>query len=303
MRSALASKYPASVRTISITSVKAGRSARMAGTSGHGSARPAGTQWRAVWYRLDTAVRYQRGGHAFTRSQLGPHGFRGRGVDPAAFLWLASLANQREVWETILQKLRAGEMPPKGEPRPQAEIDTLVKYVQGEFDKADRNAKPDPGRVTAHRLNRTEYANTIRDLLDVEFRAQKDFPTDDSGEGFDNIGDILTISPVLMEKYMAAAERIASRAIATDPLPKAIAVEYSNKDKRVRRVDASTIEATHRIDFDGEYTVRVALPAERPAAAAKPVMLGFWMDGKPIGSKMVETKPSGLVFFDPYSEI
>ena len=230
-------------------------------------------------------------------SQLASGGF-----DAAAFLSPASLANQREGWETILQKLRAGEMPPKGEPRPQAEIDTLVKYVQGEFDKADRNAKPDPGRVTAHRLNRTEYANTIRDLLDVEFRAQKDFPTDDSGEGFDNIGDILTISPVLMEKYMAAAERIASRAIATDPLPKAIAVEYSNKDKRVRRVDASTIEATHRIDFDGEYTVRVALPGERPAAAAKPVMLGFWMDGKPIGSKMVETKPSGLVFFDPYSE-
>src|ERR1017187_5661482 len=165
-----------------------------------------------------------------------------------------------------------------------------------------RTATPNPGRVTAHRRNRTEYANTIRDLLDVEFRAQKDFPTDDSGEGFDNIGDILTISPVLMEKYMAAAERIASRAIAADPLPKPIAVEYSNKDKRVRRVDASTIEATHRIDFDGEYTIRVALPGERPAAAAKPVMLGFWMDGKPIGSKMVETKPSGLVFFDPYSE-
>jgi mono/diheme cytochrome c family protein len=229
-------------------------------------------------------------------SQLASGGF-----DATAFLKPASLGSQREGWETILRKLRNGEMPPKGVARSQGEIDTLVKYVQGEFDKADRNLKPDPGRVTAHRLNRNEYANTIRDLLGVEFRAQKDFPTDDSGEGFDNISDILTISPVLMEKYMAAAERIASRALAADPLPKPVAVEYASKDKRIRRVDGSTIEATHRVDFDGEYNVRFELPGQR-GADAKPVMLGLWMDGKLIGSKMAETKPSGLVFFDPYSE-
>jgi len=77
--------------------------------------------------------------------------------------------------------------------------------------------KPDPGRVTARRLNRNEYKNTIRDLLAVDFRADKDFPTDDSGYGFDNIGDILTISPVLMDHYMNAAEAIASRAMGADP--------------------------------------------------------------------------------------
>jgi len=98
----------------------------------------------------------------------------------------------------------------------------------------------------------------------VEFRAQKDFPTDDSGEGFDNIGDILTISPVLMEKYLAAAERIASRAVAADPLPKPFSVEYAAKDKRIRRVDSSSVEASHRIDFDGEYVVRFALRANGP---------------------------------------
>ena len=223
------------------------------------------------------------------------------GFDAAAFLDPASVASKREGWELILQKLRAGEMPPQGIPRSQAQIDALVQYVQGEFAKMDRNTKLDPGRVTVHRLNRNEYANTIRDLLGVEFRAQKDFPTDDSGEGFDNIGDILTISPVLMEKYLAAAERIASRAVAADPLPKPFSVEYAAKDKRIRRVDSSSVEASHRIDFDGEYVVRFALPGERPADA-KPVMLGVWMDGKLVGSKMVETKPSGLVFFDPYSE-
>ena len=230
-------------------------------------------------------------------SQLASGGF-----DVAPFLKAESLSKQREGWEDIVSKLRSGEMPPQGVPRPpQAQIDALVKFVQAEFEKADRNVKPDPGRVTAHRLNRNEYANTIRDLLDVDFRAQKDFPTDDSGDGFDNISDILTISPVLMEKYMDAAARIASRAIAADPLPKPISVEYVNKDKRIRRVDPSTIEATHRVEFDGDYTVRFALPGQR-AADAKPVMLNLWMDGKLIANKMVETKPSGLVYFNPYSE-
>lgn len=228
-------------------------------------------------------------------SQLASGGF-----DTAPFLSPGSIVGQRDGWDRILQRVRNGEMPPKGIPKSAAEIDTLVKYIQGELEKVDRNAKPDPGRVVAHRLNRNEYANTIRDLLGVEFRAQKDFPTDDSGEGFDNIGEILTISPVLMEKYVAAAERIASRAVAADPLPKPIEVEYHNKDKRVRRVDASTIEASHRVEFDGEYTIRFALPGER-SQDAKPVQLGFWMDGKLMATKMTETKPSGLVYFDPFS--
>ncbi|MGC4053832.1 MAG: DUF1592 domain-containing protein [Paludibaculum sp.] len=223
------------------------------------------------------------------------------GFDADHFLNPSSISTQRDGWDRILMKLRNGEMPPKGMPKSQTAIDSLVHYVQGEVDRIDRNAKPDPGRVVAHRLNRTEYANTIRDLLGLEFRAQKDFPTDDSGEGFDNIADILTISPVLMEKYMAAAERIASRALAADPLPKPIQIDYANKDKRIRRVDPSTIEATHRVEFDGDYTVRFALPGERPKDA-KPVQLAFWMDGKLLATKLVETKPSGLVYFDPYSE-
>ena len=217
-----------------------------------------------------------------------------------AFTKPASLTASREGWEVILQKLRAGEMPPKGVPRP-AQMDAVIQFVQGEFEKADKNIKPDPGRVTARRLNRAEYTNTIRDLLDVEFRAEKSFPTDDLGNGFDNIGEVLTISPVLMEKYLAAAGRIASRAIGADPLPRPLETQYANKDKKIRRVDFSTIEAEGRIEFDGEYIVRFGLPGER-AADAKPVMLGFWMDGKLLHTMPVETKPSGLVYFNPYSE-
>lgn len=225
------------------------------------------------------------------------------GLDLAKFSTPRSIIQNREGWERILQKVRTGEMPPPGLPRlPAAQIGTLVKFVQYEFEKADRNVKPDPGRVTARRLNRNEYSNTIRDLLAVDFRAERDFPTDDSGHGFDNMSDVLTISPVLMERYIAAAERIASRAIGADPLPKKpVEAEYHTKHKTIRRVDASTIEAAHRLDWDGEYIVRIGLPGER-GPDAKPVTLGFWMNGKLLQTSLVETKPSKLEYFDPFSD-
>jgi hypothetical protein len=138
-------------------------------------------------------------------------------------------------------------------------MDAVLSFLQDEFDKADRTLKPDPGRVTARRLNRSEYSNTIRDLLAVEFHAEQSFPTDDLGNGFDNIGDVLTISPTLMDRYLAAAGRIAERAVAADPLPKPLEVQFAFKDKRIRRVDFSTVEAKGRIEFDGEYTVRFGL--------------------------------------------
>jgi len=221
-------------------------------------------------------------------------------VDLGAYAKASSLTEHRDGWDVILRKLRAGEMPPKGVPRPPT-LDAVIQFVQSELDKADRNTKQDPGRVTARRLNRAEYTNTIRDLLGVEFHAEKSFPTDDLGNGFDNIGDVLTISPVLMEKYLASAGRIAARAVAADPLPKPLELQYHNKDKKIRRVDFSTIEANGRIEFDGEYTIRFGLPGER-AADAKPVMLGLWMDGKLLNTIEVQTKPSGLVYFNPYSE-
>jgi hypothetical protein len=226
------------------------------------------------------------------------------GVNLVPYLDGSTVADDRPSWEKILQKIQAGEMPPKGVPRPpQAQITALVNFVQGQFDKADAATKPDPGRVTARRLNRSEYRNTIRDLLAVDFRADKDFPTDDSGYGFDNIGDILTISPVLMEKYLNAAESIASRAMGADPLPKKpIEVVCDLKTtKTLRRLDYSTVETSHRVDFDGEYIVRFGFPGER-SADAKPVKMGFWMDGQLLDTIEVETKPSKLVYFNPFSD-
>ena len=99
------------------------------------------------------------------------------GLNINAFLTPDSIATYRQGWEVIVRKIRSGEMPPKGIPRPpEAQIQGLIAYVEGEFDKADRNTKPDPGRVTARRLNRREYTNTIRDLLAVDFRAETTSP-------------------------------------------------------------------------------------------------------------------------------
>lgn len=214
-----------------------------------------------------------------------------------------SLTASRDEWEKVIQKVRTGEMPPKGFPKPKAEaVQQLLSTVRGVLDQIDAQVPADPGRVTARRLNRNEYANTIRDLLGVDFRADKNFPTDDSGHGFDNIGDVLTISPILMEKYLTAAERIAARAIGADPLPaKPLEFEYHAKDKKIRRPDPSSIEATHRVEWDAEYVIRFGLPGERDANA-QPVMMGFWMDGKLLHQMPVETKPSKLVYFNPYSE-
>jgi len=113
--------------------------------------------------------------------------------------------------------------------------------------------------------------------------------------------DVLSLSPLLMEKYLSAAERIAERAIATGPLPSPIKVEYSLKLENLQRLDPSTVELAHRIDFDAEYDLVIGLPGQR-AENAKPVRLGLWLDGKLLQTLRVETKPSGLVYFDPYSE-
>jgi hypothetical protein len=223
-------------------------------------------------------------------------------VNLLPYLDPSTVLTERAAWEKITQKIESGEMPPKGVPRPpQDQMSSLVKFIRGEFDKADAAVKPDPGRVVAKRLNRNEYRNTIRDLLAVDFRADKDFPTDDSGYGFDNIGEILTVSPVLMEKYLNAAEVIASRAMGADPLPKKpLEIVNDLKYKTVRRLDYSTVETSQRIDYDGEYIVRFGFPGER-GADAKPVKMAFYMDGKLLDTLDIETKPSKLVYFDPFS--
>src|SRR5687768_10461597 len=229
------------------------------------------------------------------------------GMSVTGLMSAESLVQHRDVWEAILRRLRAGDMPPSGSRRPDAaHLTAMTGYIERAFDRADALVKRDPGRMTAHRLNRAEYANTIRDLLGVRFRAERDFPADDSADGFDNIGDVLTVSPLLMERYLSAADRISGWALATGNLPaKPLEIGYLAREQRIRRPDRSTIEAEHRVEFAGEYIVRFGLPGERPPIEgfeAAPVTLGLWMDGALIATQSIETKPSGLVYFNPYSE-
>ncbi len=123
------------------------------------------------------------------------------GLDLTGFERIDTVDSERERWEKIVQKMRSAEMPPPGIPPLEPQVrERLLDTVRSEFDRLDAAAPPDPGRVTARHLNRTEYSNTIRDLLGLRFDARGDFPTDDTGHGFDNIGEVLTISPTLMDK-------------------------------------------------------------------------------------------------------
>ncbi len=137
----------------------------------------------------------------------------------------ATAAKDRKIWEKVAKKLRAGEMPPSGRPKPtQAEIDAITGWIDTEMTKVDCNQPKDPGRVTIRRLNRVEYNNTIRDLVGVDFRPADDFPSDDIGYGFDNIGDVLSMPPILVEKYLAAAERIVDKAFQDTAVRKRILI-------------------------------------------------------------------------------
>lgn len=121
----------------------------------------------------------------------------------------AAAVKDREVWERVSAQLRAGDMPPPGKPRPSPEEQELVlAWIDRAVLAIDCGRERNPGRVTLRRLNRAEYNNTIRDLFGIHnVHLADDFPTDDVGYGFDNIGDVLTLSPLLLEKYLAAAEK------------------------------------------------------------------------------------------------
>jgi mono/diheme cytochrome c family protein len=134
----------------------------------------------------------------------------------------ASILKARKTWNSVLTMVHSGEMPPASKPRPNIkDAEQVAKVITTIFDRHDRTAPRDPGQVTMRRLNKVEYANTIRDLTGItDTGFVDDFPSDDVGHGFDNIGDVLTISPLHMERYLAAAEQIMRTAIVDGEAPK-----------------------------------------------------------------------------------
>jgi cytochrome c553 len=124
-----------------------------------------------------------------------------------------AVLKNRALWEKVADNLRSGDMPPEGAKRPTAaEMEVWSRWIDVLALSSNCTGPKDPGRVTIRRLNRVEYNNTIRDLVGVKFQPAKDFPADDVGYGFDNIGDVLSLPPLLMEKYLAAAEKIVDEA-------------------------------------------------------------------------------------------
>ena len=192
----------------------------------------------------------------------------------------------REVWEKVVQKLRSGQMPPKGRPVPLPEqVSAVTRWLEVEFARLDRNIPPDPGRVTARRLNRVEYNNTVRDLVGVDFKPAADFPADDSGYGFDNIGDVLSLSPVLMEKYLAAAEKIARRAIVADPPPKPTRERIEHAAVGPEESPARDLTGRHQFPVEGDYVIRGTLGGRREA-----LLITLWLDGKELQTFPVTTE-------------
>jgi hypothetical protein len=129
------------------------------------------------------------------------------------YLAKPNVPGDRKVWEKVAELVEWREMPPEKKPQPSdAQRDTIVRFIDAQLTQADCAGPKNPGRVTIRRLNREEYHHTIRDLLGVDFWPE-DFPADEVGYGFDNIGDVLSLSPMLMEKYLAAAAEIVERAM------------------------------------------------------------------------------------------
>ena len=137
-----------------------------------------------------------------------------RDLDLVKFKDAAEVAASRKTWRKVLGKLSAHEMPPADQEQPPAaEVEMVARWIDAELARPVPFDVQEPGRVTIRRLNRAEYNNTIRDLVGVDFHPAEDFPADDVGYGFDNIGDVLSLSPLLFEKYVTAAERIMNQAI------------------------------------------------------------------------------------------
>jgi hypothetical protein len=179
---------------------------------------------------------------------------------------LLNVSESAEIWEKVIRKLRVGAMPPQGMPRPEkVAIDGLASYLEASLDQAYA-ANPNPGRATMHRLNRAEYANAIRDLLALEIDATALLPPDDESNGFDNIADVLKVSPSLMERYLSASWNISREAIGDSRIVPTTATYRVrpdlSQDQHIDGLPLGTrggILVQHRFPLDGEYEIKVRL--------------------------------------------
>jgi PAS domain-containing protein len=205
-----------------------------------------------------------------------------------------------DLWQRVLAKVQNGEMPPDNKPQPNArDKQRLTHWVETKVFQCDCE-HPDPGRTLVRRLNRNEYNNTIRDLLGVDFKPAEDFPIDDSGHGFDNIADALSLSPVLIEKYLAAAERIVNSALVMSVPASAtnrfsadeLEIGYNARQRgdgwvRLNSVEEDDVAVDFHSPVPAEYAVRVHAYAEQQSSNA--IVLTFMLGDQPVDMVAVET--------------
>jgi hypothetical protein len=179
---------------------------------------------------------------------------------------LSDIPKNAELWERVIRKVRAGMMPPAGMPRPDAAtLDAFVTHLETAIDRAAA-ASPRPGRTALHRLNRAEYANVIRDLLALEIDATALLPPDDESSGFDNIADVLTVSPSLMERYLSASWNISRMALGNVNItPGTVTYRVRpdlSQDQHIDGMPPGTrggMKIEHTFPVDGEYVIRLRL--------------------------------------------
>ena len=171
-----------------------------------------------------------------------------------------------ETWERVIRKVRAGMMPPAGAKRPErAALDTFAGSIENAIDRAAA-ISPNPGRAPLHRMNRVEYENAIRDLLALDVDSSTLLPADDSSHGFDNIADVLGVSPSLLERYVAAAAKISRLAVGErDAAPAQITYSVKGDLSQNQTLEGMPLGTrggttiTHNFPVDGEYQIRLAL--------------------------------------------
>ncbi len=205
----------------------------------------------------------------------------------------AAVLGNRKIWLAVADRLREAEMPPDDAPQPAAnERERVVAWLDDQLAAAERQGPRDPGRVTIRRLNRAEYNNTIRDLLGVDFQPADDFPSDDVGYGFDNIGDVLSMPPILLEKYLSAAHAIADRAVITHPQVAVIA-KVDGRKADVHRGGQPFNSVSWQFPSNGELQITIHPPADGTyllkvtafgqQAGNEPARMSLRIDGKEVG--------------------
>ncbi len=194
----------------------------------------------------------------------------------------ANVGHNAAAWEKVLSKVASGQMPPPGMPKPKAPAAAaFTGWLGEELDKAAL-AKPNPGRPSIHRLNRAEYSNAVRDLLALDVKPGAKLPTDDTGYGFDNIGDVLSMSPVLVERYIAVA-RLVSRSAVGDAARKPETNDFdAPRASRLSRSErlgdglpfnsAGGMSIQYQFPVDAEYIFKIKLPGA-PAGGGEPKFL------------------------------